>query len=375
MLTLFNIYLIGALVSTPENTSAGIGAASIQEIVDTELIAFVNGGTQKITDTLASKLGGKLMSQARVTKVEEKDGIVNTSFQKNGKDHIIKSKKAILATPAPIALKLVSQLPDWKKEALSKVGYGLIIIINVFFKRNIPWKRWGGMLCEGVIFNGIMDTTYDTDADKNKDNPIIYNFIVSKAPQDKDGIEAILSKSDQDIVTLIKNDFKRVISESDIDEYIIDTKVTRYPLGEVGISPEYYSELLPHLPKPVGNIHFCGDYTDRFSFLEGSALSGFRAARELGSKHVASEEDEVRFGKTPLWGIFGWGAMICNIVLIVCGFFLPKISGTILSGVAFMMLCVILVFPFFFPPLKRIYRALLYITLGFGGIGFLAGLL
>ena len=145
MLTLFNIYLIGALVSTPENTSAGIGAASIQEIVDTELIAFVNGGTQKITDTLASKLGGKLMSQARVTKVEEKDGIVNTSFQKNGKDHIIKSKKAILATPAPIALKLVSQLPDWKKEALSKVEYGLITIINVFFKRNIPWKRWAGI--------------------------------------------------------------------------------------------------------------------------------------------------------------------------------------------------------------------------------------
>jgi predicted NAD/FAD-dependent oxidoreductase len=376
VLTLFNAYLIGTCVSTPENTSVGIGAYIMRDCIDSESIAFINGGTQKITDALASKLDGKLMSQAQVTKVEEKDGIVTTSFQKNGKDHIIKSKKAVVATPAPIALKLVSQLPDWKINALSKVEYGMLIIINVFFKRDIPWKRWGGMLSEGVIFEVIVDTTYNTDADKNKDNPVIYNFVISKAPQDKDGIEAMLSKSDQEIVTLIKNDFERVVSESDIDQYIIDSKVTRFPLGEVGISPEYFSEHYLHLPKPVGNIHFCGDYTDRFSFIEGSAFSGFRAARELGSKLVPSEEDEVRFIDTPSWGGFGWGAMICNIVLIICGFFLPGISGTILSGAAFIMLCLTLVYPFFFPPLKIIYRTLLYITLGFGGIiGLLAGLI
>jgi oxygen-dependent protoporphyrinogen oxidase len=376
MLALFNTYLIGAIASTPEHTSAGIGAALVFDIVDSEKIAFIKGGTQKITDTLAIKLGGKLMSQTRVIKVEEKDGIVNTSFQKDGKDHIIKSKKAIVATTAPIALNLVSHLPDWKKNALSKVEYGLIVIINVIFKRNIAWKRWVGLLCDGLIFNGIIDNTYNTDADKNTNNPIIYNFVISRAPQDKEGIEEILSKSDQEIVTLVKDDFKRVISESDLDQYIIDTKVTRYPLGEPAISTEFYSELLPHLPKPVGNIHFCGDYTDRFSFLEGAALSGFRAARELGSKFVSSEEDEVRFPKMPLWGKFGWGTLICNIVLVVCGFFLPKISGTILSSVALLMLCVILVYPFYSVPHKSIYKVLLYITLGIGGIiGLLAGLI
>lgn len=376
MLALFNIYLIGAIASTPERTSAGIGARLVFDIVDMDKIAFIKGGTQKITDTLANKLGGNLMSQAQVTKVEEKDGIVNTSYQKDGKDHVIKSKKAIVATTAPIALELVSQLPDWKKNALSKIEYGLVIITNVFFKRNIPWKRWNGSLCDGVIFSGIIDTTYNTDADKNNNNPIIYNFVITKAPEDKEGIEEILSKSDQEIVTLIKNDFKRVISESDLDQYIIDTKVTRYPHAEPAISPEYYSDLFPHLPKPVGNIHFCGDYTDRFSFLEGAALSGFRAARELGSKYVPSEEDEVRFGKIPLWGKFGWGAMICNIVLIVCGFILPKLFGTILSSVAFITLCVILVFPFYSLPQKSIYKAILYFTLGFGGIiGLLAGLI
>jgi len=367
MLMLFNIYLLGACVSTPENTSMGIGAVILFDIVNPAQISFIKGGTQKITDALANNLDGKVMSQARVEKVEEKDGIVITSFHKNGEDHVIKSKKAVLATPAPIALKLVPKLPDWKKDALSKVEYGLLIIINVFFKRNIPWKRWSGMMSEGVIFNGIMDPTFDTDADKNKDNPI--------APQDKEGIEAFMSKSDDELITLIKDDFKRVMSESDIDQYITDTKVTRFPLGEVGISPEFYTELLPHLPKPVGNIHFCGDYTDRVSFLEGSATSGFRVARELGSKLVPSEEDEVRFGKTPLWGKFGWAAMICNIVLLICGFLLPGISEPIVSSAAFMMLCIILVYPSFFVPLKDVYKIFLYISLGLGGIGLLAGLL
>ncbi len=66
--------------------------------------------------------------------------------------------------------------------------------------------------------------------------------------------------------------------EADINEYIIDTKVTRFPMGELELSPEYYLELLPHLPKPVGNIYFCGDYTESQSFVSGAVFSGFRVA-------------------------------------------------------------------------------------------------
>lgn len=69
------------------------------------------------------------------------------------------------------------------------------------------------------------------------------------------------------------------------------------------MSPEFYS-LLPDLQKPVGNIHFSRDYTDRSSFLTGAVLIGFRVARALGSSYVVSEADEIRFVRTLKWGVF-----------------------------------------------------------------------
>jgi len=195
-------------------------------------------------------------------------------------------------------------------------------------------------------------------------------------PDEKKEIEAVLAKPDEEIVRLTLNDFKRIMPESDIDDYILDTKVTRFPIGELELSPEYYLELLPQLQKPVGNIQFCGDYTHGVSFLAGAALSAFRAARELGSKYVVSEEDELVFPKIPKWGASGWVTMICNILLIACGCFLTETYGTILCAGALLLLGLTAAFPFYFPPNKRIYKALLLVTLGFGGmVGLLAGLI
>ena len=374
ILAIVNAYLKGACVSKPERTSAGIGAVITMDIFNANELAFVKGGTQKITDAIAEKLNDKVMKGSGVTKVEEKDGIVSTYFQKNGKEYIVKSKSAVMAVPPQIALKLIPQLPDWKKEALTKVDYGPITIVSVFLKRNIPWERWMAMLCTNVTISFIFDVTFDTEDDKNEDNPIIYNFIISIPPDEKKEIEAFLAKADEEIVTLALNDFKQIMPDADIDEYIMDTKVTRFPIGEIELSPEYYLELLPLLKKPVGNIHFSGDYSHGQSFLEGAAYSGMRAARALGSKYVASEEKEIP--KEPKWGVFGWMAILLNILLIAGGFYLPEGYGTTLSIGAGLLLAFTAALPSFFPPMKLIYKVILGLTIGFGGmVGLLAGLI
>jgi oxygen-dependent protoporphyrinogen oxidase len=368
ILALVNTYMRGACVSKPERTSAGMGAALSAEIFKTGDMAFVIGGFQKITDAMVDKLDGKVMNGAGVVKVQENDGILSTHYQKNGKEHIVKSKAAVVAVPPNIALKLLPNLPKWKKEALTKVEYGPITVISVFLKRSIPWKRWWGMISNNVIFQGITDATYDTEEDKNQDNPIIYNFIISIPPDEKREIEAFLAKSDEEILTLTLNDFNRIYPDADIEKYVLDTKVTRFPIGELELSPEYYLELLPHLPKPVGNIHFCGDYTEAGSFVDGAAISGMRVASELGSKFIASEEEIIKWPLEPKWGAYGWATMICNILLIAGGFFLPGGYGTTLSIGAGLLLAFTAAFPYYFPPMKLIYQVLLGITIGFGGI-------
>jgi monoamine oxidase len=366
ILAIVNSYLKGACVSKPERTSAGMGAVITMDIFNADELAFVKGGTQKITDAMVDKLDGKVMKGAGVIKVEENDGLVSTHFQKNGKEHIVKSKSAVMAVPPQIALDLMPQLPDWKKDALAKVDYGPITIVSVFLNRSIPWERFMAMLCTNVTISSVLDVTFGMEDDKNEDNPIIYNFIISIPPDEKQEIETFLAKSDEEVVTLALNDFKHIMPEADVDEYVIDSKVTRFPIGELELSPEYYLELLPQLQKPVGNIHFCGDYSHGQSFIAGAAYSGMRAARALGSTFVASEEKEI--SKESKWGVFGWMGIILNILLIAVGFFLPTGYSTTLSIGAGLLLAFTAAFPFYFPPIKLIYKVLLAITIVFGGV-------
>jgi oxygen-dependent protoporphyrinogen oxidase len=376
LMALVKTYMRGACVAKPERTSAGMGFVLTNDIFNTKNMGFVTGGFQKITDAMVDKLDGKAICGAGVTRVEENDGIVSTCYEKDGKEQVVKAKSAVVTVPPQAALKILPQLPDWKKEALEKVDYGPITVVSVFLKRSIPWKRLYGILSEGTIFQGMSDTTYDTEEDKNKDNPLIYNFIISIPPNEKKEIEAFLAKSDEEILELTLKDFKRIRPDAtDIEKYITGTKVTRYPIGELELSPEYFLEALPDLPRPVGNIHFTGEYTEKKNFVDGASFSGMRVAAKLGSKYITSEEEIIKFAKEPKWGLLRWATIILNILLVAGGFFLPRGYGTTMSVGSLLLMGLTAAFPFYFPPNKRIYKALLSVTLGFGGIiGLLAGL-
>ena len=369
LLALVNTYMRGACVAKPERTSAGMGFVLVNDIFNTAGMGFVTGGFQKITDTLADKLKGRAIHGAGVTRVEENNGIVTTWYKKDGKEQVVKSRSVVTTIPPQATLKIFPQLPDWKKEALEKVDYGPISVISVFLKRDIPWERFYGLLSSDTIFQGMFDTTYDTEEDKNIDNPLIYNFIISIPPNEKNEIESFLEKSDEEILELTIKDFRRLMPETaDVEKYITGSKVTRYPIGELELTPEYFLEALPDLAKPVGNIHFTGEYTDKKNFVDGACFSAMRAAAALGSKYITSDEDIIRFPKDPNWGGLGWTTIILNILLIVGGFFLPQGYGMTMSIGAGVLLALTVVYPSFFPPHSLVYKVLLGLTIGFGGI-------
>jgi monoamine oxidase len=49
--------------------------------------------------------------------------------------------------------------------------------------------------------------------------------------------------------------------------------------------PGYFTTIADNEGTPVGNLHFAGEHTNSFyeyqGFMEGAALSGIRAAREI----------------------------------------------------------------------------------------------
>lgn len=302
---LVKAYMRGTCLAKPEYTSAGIGSAIMLGVFTMGEVAYVKGGFQKVTEAMLATIDDKVINGAEVKKVEEVDGVIYTHFISDGETRVVRSKKAVMSAPAPVVTNLIPNLPDWKREALRSVKYGPLTMVSVIFKKQVPWERFFSLISDDTIFQMMFDQTLDTEDDKNPNNPLVCNFIISKYPDELEEIEDLFSLTDEEIVEQTLRDFKRIIPLADkADDYIVDYKVTRYPLGEIELSPKYYTECLQYLAKPVGNIHFAGDYTHMISFVEGAVYSAFEVARSLESSYVVSKEDEYYFKIPTLKHIF-----------------------------------------------------------------------
>ena len=227
----------------------------------------------------------------------------------------------------------------------------------MFLDPGFTWPRWVGILGDDAIFPGLIDATFDQTL--GPDDPVIYNCFVSVPPDETDLIGELAAKTDQEIADHVVADLGRVLADHDVDAFVRDTMVTRYMQGELELSPEYYLDVLPHLEKPVGNIHLCGDYTHRVSFLAGAAHSAFRTARALGSTHVVSEADELVFPKPARWGRFGMAALVAAGAAAGAGVLAGGAVGVVVAILSVLLLAVTAAWPSYLPPMPEVYRVVL----------------
>ncbi|MDP6493217.1 MAG: NAD(P)/FAD-dependent oxidoreductase [Acidimicrobiales bacterium] len=350
-----NTYMRGACVAKPTRTAGGVGALMMLDVIAE--LSFAIGGTQAITDALARRIGDRAVSEAEVFEVVDHGETVTTRFLHDGADRVVNSRAVVMATPPAAVVQTVANLPDATRDGLEAIKWGPIIVVSVFLDPAFTWPRWVGILSDDAIFPGVIDATYDQDL--GPDEPVIYNCFVSVPPDETDLIHDLAAKSDDEIAGLVLADLGRVLSGHDVDAFVRDTMVTRYPLGELELSPEYYLEILPHLEQPIGNIHLCGDYTHRLSFLDGAAHSGFRAARALGSEHVLSEDEEIALPEVPRWGRFGLASLATASAVGVGGAVLAGAAGIVIVAAAALLFGLTAAWPSILPPNQGVYRALL----------------
>lgn len=349
-----NTYMRGACVAKPSRTAGGIGALLTFDVIAE--LSFAEGGTQQITDELARRIGDRAVTEAEVLEVADHGDTVTTRVREAGSERLVVSKAVVMATPPAAVVDIVANLPDATRDALESVKWGPIIVVSVFLDPAFTWPRWVGILSDDAIFPGLIDATYDQEL--GPDDPVIYNCFVSVPPDETGLIQDLAAKTDDEIADLVVADLRRVLSDHDVEAFVRDTMVTRYPLGELELSPEYYLDALPHLEHPVGNVHLAGDYTHRASFLAGAAHSGFRAARALGSEHVVSEDDEIVFAEVPRWGPSGIAALAAAAAVSVGGAILGGAGGIAILALAVLLFCLTALWPHLLPPNRSVYTTL-----------------
>src|SRR5262249_20238518 len=66
---------------------------------------------------------------------------VTVLYEVGGSVRTVRARTAIVATPAPIARRIVADLPAWKAEALGRVRYAPFVVAGIFTRESqpMPW--------------------------------------------------------------------------------------------------------------------------------------------------------------------------------------------------------------------------------------------
>lgn len=203
-------------------------------------------------DRMAAKLGDSARYGVEVTRVENVDGLAQVTYVEDGEEHVATARGAAVTTPAMVVPRIVAGLPEERANAFEQVKYGPLVMVSLIFDPEVPWDRFFAMGSDDTVFQIVVDQTFGTPADDNPNNPVVLNCIISQYPDETADIERLAATPDDEIAQKALDDFARVVPRAErAREFLRDPKVTRWPIGEIELSPEYYTELLPHISEPL----------------------------------------------------------------------------------------------------------------------------
>ncbi|HSD01508.1 MAG TPA: FAD-dependent oxidoreductase, partial [Gaiellales bacterium] len=146
----------------PEEVSAGYGIGYFQLVWDRRrgLTRTMVGGSSRLPEAIAGALGDRVLTGRTVTAVEPTSGGVAVAFQEAGRDRSIHARAAVVATPAPVARRIVSGLPDDVARALNGIAYGPYVVGAFLTGETSPMPYDGvyAAATPGMSFNMLFNT-------------------------------------------------------------------------------------------------------------------------------------------------------------------------------------------------------------------------
>jgi|TARA_B100000809_G_scaffold238728_1_gene259734 monoamine oxidase len=239
---------------------------------------FVEGGTVQLTRTLAERTKARVETGAAVIEVVSTGSGATVRYEKNGTLHTVQAKKCVMAVPAPLALGVVQDLPDFKRVALEQCEYGAMS--SAAFLVDRPSEEFFGegvwrVPVVGMKTIGIGDPTFTfTDDMKRKDGRGLIRLYAGD-----DGSQTLQKMSDDDALDEFEKDLFEIFPTA--PGRVLDRALKHWPHA---ICPWRVGRLnqINDIRAPHDNIHYCGDYTEN-SGLESAVLSAKRVVSELTS--------------------------------------------------------------------------------------------
>jgi monoamine oxidase len=250
------------------------------------------GGNEQIVKGLRNRLDRQIQLEMRLVKASKNGGKIDLTFE-NRFGSVSKTFDAVVfAIPFSILREVTLDaslgLPDWKKFAIKNLRYGTNAKMMVGFDDR-PWLAQGS---NGGSYSDLAhhQTTWETNPTKATDvHAVLTDFSGGKRGANLN-LQPVQTEAESFLgdLNLVYPGALEAASGSEKNRRVHLEHWPSNPLVKGSYTcnhPGYFTTIADNEAKPVGNLYFAGEHTSSFyefqGFMEGAALSGIRAAREI----------------------------------------------------------------------------------------------
>jgi oxygen-dependent protoporphyrinogen oxidase len=236
------------------------------------------GGAGRLPAALARSLGARARTGCRVTRLRAERGELVVDYLADGRARRIRSRHVIVATPAPVAARLVATVAEQAAAALGQMTYGAFVSVAVATRETppMPWDHVYAMATPSRAFDMFTNQAHCLRGDgERRPGGSLMLFAGGRTAA------ARLRESDDAIAGQFLADLHELYPQT--RGAIADARVHRWELGNVYARPGRH-RLQASLEGALGadgNVHLAGDYFAELGNMEAAARTGTLAAERV----------------------------------------------------------------------------------------------
>ncbi|MFC3448539.1 flavin monoamine oxidase family protein [Amycolatopsis speibonae] len=233
------------------------------------------GGNQTLTDILAADLGDRLRLNSPVKSVERTDDGVVVGYEDENGPARIRARRAIVAVPGDVAVKIMPDLPSAYRKAFDDIHYGRYVVVGYFTHEEGP-QRWDDHIAVStpqLSFQAMFNHAAALRGPGPRKSGGALACFAGGAVADK-----LFELTDEEIVNRFTADLLSLYPEL---EGKLDAGIVRRHRRVVPFWAPGGRASLPTLRHHLGPLHLAGDYQLDMPSLADAASSGERAAEQI----------------------------------------------------------------------------------------------
>ncbi len=253
-------------------TSMGILLTDPEKVPN---LTLPEGGNQTLTDVLADDLGDRIRLNSPVTSVGwSADGVVVDYEDEQGPARL-SARRAIVAVPADVAVKIMPGLPPAYRKAFDDIRYGRYVVVGFFTREDGP-QRWDDFLAVStpeLSFQAVFNHAAALRRGSTRKPGGALACFAGGAEADN-----LFELTDEEIVSRFTTDLLTLYPELEgkLDQGIL----RRHPRVVPFWAPDGRASQ-PTLRQNLGPVYLAGDYQLDLPSLADAASSGQQAAEKV----------------------------------------------------------------------------------------------